>query len=241
MYTDVTDMIKKLDNGTWKARDIPVYQEDINGILPKLSDTGTLLTDILSTITNTSSSSKSSGSLQDFLINSIGEETVKSFVKSFQSNGSLRVKVDLGYNAMNSNNSNNKKDIMEYSKMYDLLASRDSSNGYSPNDTVSDLSYAPVKMDQAFDSSMPGAEENNSKVGGLDWKNRAMSICEQVRMRGLDPQDFGCIANDSLMSPAYSWRGYAKMVCGRLGATMDPNLPVVCGCPPQEWKGWNAF
>lgn len=238
MYTDVTDMIKKLDNGTWKARDIPVYQEDINGILPKLSDTGTILTDILSSITNTSGSSKSSGSLQDFLINSIGEDTVKSFVKSFQRKGSLRVNVELGYNAMDSKN---KKDKMEYSKMYDLLDSRDSSNGYSPNDTVSDLSYAPVKMDQAFDDSMPGAEENNSKVGGLDWKNRAMSICEQVRQRGLDPQDFGCIANDSKMSPAYSWRGYAKMVCGRLGATMDPNLPVVCGCPPQEWKGWNTF
>lgn len=98
-----------------------------------------------------------------------------------------------------------------------------------------------MKMDQPFDTSMPGAEQTNSKVGGLDWKKRATSICEQVRLRGLDPQDFGCITKDSIMSPAYSWRGYAKMVCGRLGSTMDPNLPVVCGCPPQEWKGWALF
>jgi hypothetical protein len=94
-----------------------------------------------------------------------------------------------------------------------------------------------------FDSSTPGmddrsASNNKNKASNFDWKKRAASICEQVRLRGLEPEDFGCIAKDSLMSPAYSWRGHSKMICGRLAATMDPGLPVTCGCPPSNWKGW---
>jgi hypothetical protein len=99
-------------------------------------------------------------------------------------------------------------------------------------------------MDLPFDSVTPGMDDranaisNLSKAARFDWKKRTETICDQIRLRGLDPLDFGCIAKGSMMSPAYSWRGHAKMVCGRLGATMDPDLPVTCGCPPQEWKGW---
>jgi len=177
MYIDVSEMINKLNNGTWQAIDVPVYKEDIIVILPALQDTSQQINDIFSNPSIASSA-------QNTLMNLIG------------------------------------KDMAKYTKF-----NQDSN----------------MKMNQPFDTSMPGAEQNNSKVGGLDWKKRATSICEQVRLRGLDPQDFGCIAKDSMMSPAYSWRGYAKMVCGRLGSTMDPNLPVVCGCPPQEWKGWALF
>ena len=98
-------------------------------------------------------------------------------------------------------------------------------------------------MDSAYDTLSPGMDDRanakSSSDQGLDWKKRASSICEQVRLRGLDPLDFGCIAQGSMMSPAYSWRGHTKMVCGRLTATTDPDLPRVCGCPPKEWKGWS--
>ena len=79
---------------------------------------------------------------------------------------------------------------------------------------------------------------NPSSISRFDWKKRATSICEQVRLRGLDPEDFGCLAKGTIMSPAYSWRGHTKMICGRLAATTDPALPVSCGCPPSNWKGW---
>jgi hypothetical protein len=74
----------------------------------------------------------------------------------------------------------------------------------------------------------------------LDWKARTKQICEQVRMRGLDPQDFGCLKESDEVSPNYSWRGHAKMVCSRLGSTPDPALPQTCGCPPANWGGWNS-
>ena len=101
-----------------------------------------------------------------------------------------------------------------------------------------------MSVNSAYDTTTQGMDDraySNTtypNASRFDWKKRATSICEQVRLRGLDPEDFGCIAKDSLMSPAYSWRGHSKMICGRLGATMDPNLPIVCGCPPGNWKGW---
>ena len=116
-------------------------------------------------------------------------------------------------------------------------------------DTTSSSSDTPIKMDLPFDTKLPGMDDrasmsptdsssNKSQVGRFDWNKRANFICEQVKARGMNPEDFGCIAPNSLMSPAYSWRGHTKMICGRLQATMDPGLPVSCGCPPANWKGW---
>jgi len=113
------------------------------------------------------------------------------------------------------------------------------------NNGLRNEEYSPLITDSPFDSMMMGSEERQSKqseqLGGLDWKKRTAAICEQIRLRGLDPLDFGCIAKGSSLSPAYSWRGHAKMVCGRLGATLDPGLPELCGCPPSSWPGWTTF
>ena len=182
MYSDITEMIHKLDNGTWTAIDIPVFEQDINTILPNLANPKM---DIMNTL-------------------GPSKDTIKK-------KGASRVNVE-GY----------KNNYSRYNH-----------KGYSRRSDS-------MQMGLPFDT-IPGAEENNSKVGGLDWKNRAATICEQVRLRGLDPLDFGCIAKGSAMSPAYSWRGHTKMICGRLESTMDPNLPVVCGCPPSNWPKWNSF
>lgn len=77
-------------------------------------------------------------------------------------------------------------------------------------------------------------------VPTMDWKVRTKEICNQIRMRGLDPQDFGCLKDSDEVSPNYGWRGHAKMVCSRLIATPDPALPETCGCPPKNWKGWDS-
>jgi hypothetical protein len=108
-----------------------------------------------------------------------------------------------------------------------------------------------ISIDGPYDTTMSGSDDraiglaaaearaNGSKnPSHLDWKGRAKGICEQVKRRGLDPLDFGCIPESSKLSPAYSWRGHTKMVCGRLASTMDPGLPETCGCPPPNWKGW---
>jgi hypothetical protein len=71
----------------------------------------------------------------------------------------------------------------------------------------------------------------------FDWKQRAKEIENQVKQRGLRAADFG-IQPTEKRSADFSWKGYAKMICTRLQATMDPALPETCGCPPMDWKGW---
>ena len=72
----------------------------------------------------------------------------------------------------------------------------------------------------------------------FDWQQRAKEIEAQVKKRGLKPSDFGIMPGNTKVSKDFSWKGYARMICTRLQATMDPALPETCGCPPMDWAGW---
>ena len=72
----------------------------------------------------------------------------------------------------------------------------------------------------------------------FDWKMRSKEIEAQIKQRGLEPTDFGIMPQGTIVSNDFSWKGYARMMCNRLQATMDPALPETCGCPPMDWKGW---
>ena len=72
----------------------------------------------------------------------------------------------------------------------------------------------------------------------FDWKNKSAEICDEIRKRGLNPNDFGCMKPNNVVSSDFSWRGHARMVCTRLLTTPDPGLPETCGCPPLAWPGW---
>lgn len=78
------------------------------------------------------------------------------------------------------------------------------------------------------------------KTAKFDWRSKAAQICDSIRKHGMDPKDFGCMDPSKQVSPDYSWRGNARMVCTRLLTTPDPGLPETCGCPPQEWPGWRS-
>jgi hypothetical protein len=226
MYADVTSWLQKLDKGEWTTKDIPVDAAYITKILPSLADPK-------SNISSTSTKSTNKlNQIEKEIAKLVGDDEASSVYKKIKENGMFRVSVDLGYN-VNSPTLN---------RTYGL-----NSNGAM--DTTSSSSDTPVKMDLPFDTKLPGMDDrasmnpagsssNKTDVGRFDWKKRANFICDQVKARGMNPEDFGCIAANSLMSPAYSWRGHTKMICGRLQATMDPGLPVSCGCPPASWKGW---
>jgi hypothetical protein len=73
----------------------------------------------------------------------------------------------------------------------------------------------------------------------FDWKNRSQEICKQITNRGMDANEFGCMANPNASTQAnFSWRGYTRMVCTRLATVYDPSVPELCGCPPAAWPGW---
>jgi hypothetical protein len=74
-----------------------------------------------------------------------------------------------------------------------------------------------------------------SSVGGLDYKQRSMELCKQIRGANLgEPANFGCIANPDEVGPMYSWRGNFQMVCNRLGDTWGGWYPEMFGCPKYD-------
>jgi hypothetical protein len=247
MYSAVSDMIKKVNTGIMDASAIPLFEEDINSILPNLGSPSISIGDLFSTnssSTSTSTSGQGLNPVQNGIASLVGSENAANVLKLIQEKGMFRVNVDMGFNTIPGSQP------IKYSTSMNLGSRPENKNDRSQHQSEDfDTNiYPSMKTNSAFDSSTLGMDDRadykstNSLIpGSLDWKKRTTSICEQVRLRGLDPQDFGCIPEGSLMSPAYSWRGHAKMVCGRLGATLDPNLPVACGCPPQNWKGWGNF
>lgn len=73
----------------------------------------------------------------------------------------------------------------------------------------------------------------------FNWKERSKQICSQIKMREMDPYEFGCLKDtETVRQDNFSWRGYTKMVCTRLATVYDPSVPELCGCPPPSWIGW---
>jgi hypothetical protein len=244
MYTALSDMITKLNKGQWTQKDIPVFKEDIQEVLPNLAKPQKDVKDVFS-----QGNGKKLNAIEEQLSGLVGVENAQDVFKNLKERGMFKISMDLGYNVTGSSSD---KGNSTFKRKLDLQGdgSFKSSHGMHRHSTGSSNDYSrgsALDMNSAYDSVSPGMDDNamarlsnHSKASQFDWKKRATTICEQVKLRGLDPLDFGCIAKDSLMSPAYSWRGHAKMICGRLGTTMDPDLPVVCGCPPQKWKGWSS-
>jgi hypothetical protein len=83
---------------------------------------------------------------------------------------------------------------------------------------------------------LPGSK--NGAPATLDWKQKSAEICDQIKKREMDPYEFGCMKDTTTVSENFSYRGYAKMICARLGTNYDPSIPELCGCPPPTWAGW---
>jgi hypothetical protein len=83
-----------------------------------------------------------------------------------------------------------------------------------------------------------GNATTSSSTHGFNWKARSKDICGQIEARGMKPGDFGCLGPSDKVRENFSWRGYTRMVCTRLGTVYDPSIPELCGCPPPSWNGW---
>jgi len=241
MYTALSDMITKLNKGQWTENDIPVFKEDIQEVLPNLAKPQKDVKDVFS-----QGNGKKLNPIEQQLSGLVGVDNAQDVFKNLKERGMFRISMDLGYNVTSPSL---KRDLtlqndgsMKTSTGINPHLSSRQDKGHHINDGHGHGKG--MRMDTAFDSRSMGMDDRNrikqNKPSAFDWKKRARTICEQVKLRGLDPLDFGCIAKDSLMSPAYSWRGHSKMICGRLATTMDPDLPNVCGCPPSGWKGWSS-
>lgn len=97
---------------------------------------------------------------------------------------------------------------------------------------------SPDVADQVLGDGQLGIPKSATAPATLDWKERSQQICAAIAKRGYTPGDFGCFPADTPVQKNFSYRGYAKMICARLGTLYDTSAPEACGCPPPTWAGW---
>jgi hypothetical protein len=97
---------------------------------------------------------------------------------------------------------------------------------------------SPDVAGQVLGDGQLGLPKSGTNAGTLDWKERSQQICAAIAKRGYTPGDFGCFPEGTPTQPNFSYRGYARMICSRLGTIYDTSAPEACGCPPPTWAGW---
>jgi len=254
MKQQVDTIIEKLQSGALLSTEVPITAGDIQKALPVLGNLNEPLPQMLkalqlpaglanmlpSNVANNPETARQINSLidkyaSDFIQGASASVTVNVNYASERQADIARARGQQGQQARGQDNGDLKKktatssiDRTGFPSQYDL----DQVASSSTVDSKDDDTIRP------FHSNDPRYEGRNEPAQ-FNWKERALAIQEQVRQRGLNANDFGILPKNAKVSNDFSWKGYAQMVCTRLGATMDPGLPETCGCPPMDWKGWN--
>ena len=224
MYASVNDIIEKVKKGLMPASEIPIMKSDIDKAFPILGNPSEPLPQILklaklpegwanilpSSLTNNPQTVQQISRLLD----TYGQQFIDGVSATFQVKYTPPIEVNV----------NSTVDQIGFPSVSDL-------------NNVSNRQFIPMDQGSLTDPLAQQPYEAGRGPGHFDWKTRAKEIENQVKQRGLNSSDFG-ITDITNPSNDFSWKGYARMICTRLQATMDPGLPETCGCPPLSWKGW---
>jgi hypothetical protein len=232
LKADLQEVLTKLDSGAMTPAEVPVKKSDLEKALPVLGRPSEPLPQLLkgaglpSGLGNLlpSSVQKDPATLRKIseLVDKYADTIVNGVSATFQ------VKYTSPREAEAARKSNSSIDKTGFPSAADL-------------DNVSNLKFVPAAIEggrPVTDRMAALPSDAGRGPSRFDWKERAKAIEDQVKKRGLKPSDFGIMPSNTNVSPEFSWKGYAKMICTRLQATMDPALPETCGCPPMDWKGW---
>ena len=223
----IGNYITQLQNNTLQPADVPITTADLKNFLPKISNPASPVSNFLDSIQAPSSMSN----------------LFPAYVGGDISGAALANVLLQNYGKGLSWDIN-----MKYSPVGGSSLGATTNVGSQQFQLGSPQLQMPSSTRGAFDQAI--AQIQSGETSGVrptlpepptqqfNWKDRSSQICESVRLRGLDPADFGCLANVSKVGQDFSWRGYAKMVCNRLKTTLDEGLPETCGCPPVDWPGW---
>ena len=249
----VQDIINNVNSGVLAEQDIPITKSAVNNFLKVASNTSSPLPTILGSNVGLASlfPAYSSGDVNGA---KIAQELFKKYSDMLFSNISFDINIHytspaqqalantmantIGQNIPNTSvNTSMLSNINLPSYAYDLNTSNNNyssfnggSNGYTQG------IFQTLTNNQTSQTSNVGP--SNVGPSHFDWQERASGICDAIQKQGLNPKDFGCLRPDEYVSENFSWRGYAKMICSRLSASMDTGLPETCGCPPATWAGW---
>ena len=236
IYNTIEDWIKQLKAKTMFASDLPITKYDIDNAFIQKDGKKTMKRHLPESILelalpvgmggNPGNSNKASRDITRF-INKYADTILNGVSASFE----------VKYISP-------REESTKEAEMARALASTVEKSGFPSMADLNNVSNSKfVPMDTGVPVTDPMAQTPMDAGRGpaqFDWKERAKKIEEQVKLRGLDPKDFGIMPNNSKVSNEFSWRGYAKMICQRLMTTMDPALPETCGCPKMDWPGWRS-
>ena len=240
--TNVETIINEVDTGLRPAAEIPIMKKDRDAFLPLMSDVSAPLPKLLNEANLPVSLSnafpaygpgdKTGAKQAQLLFEQYGEKIFNGLSWSlglkFTSPNEVLAAIGKGAGA---------------EKSEDPVFMTGSGRDQIPGSSV--VSFPRGQLESATGGMEVNRLESRptldvGKTAKYDWRSKAAQICDSIRKQGMDPNDFGCMDPSKQVSPDYSWRGNARMVCTRLLTTPDPGLPEVCGCPPLEWPGWRS-
>lgn len=236
MQQNINDILAQVESGALMSSEIPIMKKDIQKALPVLSKPNEPLPQVIRTLGlpvglgNLLPSNLQNNPETKMEISKLLDKYAKQIIEGVSASFTVKYTSEREGQA-NGNGLNRDKPDSSTVDTSGFPSATDLSNINGPQ-------FNMVDQGKVTDQYAQKPVEAGRGPSHFDWKIRSKQIEEQVKKRGLKPSDFGIMPEGTKVSQEFSWKGYARMICSRLQATMDPALPETCGCPPMDWKGW---
>ena len=251
----VNDMTTGLKNGTIKATDITITTRQVNRFLTNIQNPNSPLTNILSDwgLPSGLSNLFPTYAAGDVSGADLAKDLFGKYVKNIEN---LSWDISLNYKGKAEQEiAANYASAMNDARYFSDTVGTPTASNASPTDKNTASAYGGLFQNvissvsgqtATVEAGMGGLTPNSgsrpvtsSVTSPFDWKARSKQICSQIKMRQMDPYEFGCLNDpEKVRQDNFSWRGYTKMICSRLATVYDPSIPELCGCPPPAWIGW---
>ncbi len=241
IYAYITDTINKIDTKQVKLENVEIMKSSIDKALLALSDISKALPDFAknSTLPSWLNNLLTGGSADDPETKKQIMDAIANYANNFSNNFSWSVDLGLDYTSPAK-----EKAMAAY---YNKRGAEGRGNSSAVNSGLN-LNIAGDGVGVMPDGSAAGTvtdeygrqpgERCAGDAARFDWKKRSREICSAIKARGLEPAEFGCMPDGVTVSPDFSYKGYARMVCHRVSANYDPGFGYLVGCPPADWQGW---
>jgi len=266
LLQQISDYETKIEEGLMKESDIPISISDYKAFLPyvDINDPSQHVNDPLPHLLNATGASGALSNLFPYFFS--GDVSGAQLAQELFNKYAQNLFSDVGYSVNVTLNKKSPSETLVTQEIANALANGtlggNTSLAFSDtnNDGNSYGQAPPSSISGMFNSIIQaisgGSGAHNTATGGMEgqagaqagsqpgspghfnWEDRANQICEQIKKRGLNARDYGCLDSPNDVGENFSYRGYARMVCSRLETNYDPSIPGLCGCPPPTWAGW---
>jgi hypothetical protein len=246
---DIDTILEQVETGALMPVEIPIMKSDIDRAFPILGKTDQPLPQIIKQLglppglANILPANTANNPEMTREINKLMDKYAETVVNGLS--GGISATVALKYTspreAEKARSQASTIDLTGFPSLTDLNNTNNAyfmPNGEGPSDSRITMETDFSGKSSVTDRLAPLPQDAGRGPSKFDWKQRAKDIENQVKKRGLKPEDFGIMPQNTRVSNDFSWKGYTRMICTRLQATPDPGLPETCGCPPMDWPGW---